>query len=210
MLRDVLLALLMTLPPSKYTDELPAAREARMGAIAGAIASASKELTCRDAFAIRECRRKWPGSAQEVALVLTTIAWHESGFDQGVHAGECKSFQCDPIRKRDGVVLKFRATSLWQIHSNALVPEPVWRTLAGADEESTRRAALIAGRLASGARRMCEYQHRGGDWVTMTFAAYGTGSVCHKESAKTRAATFHRFSRKLEAIRLELRARGAA
>jgi hypothetical protein len=178
-----------------------------MHSVANAVADASEELTChkRD-----RCKRRWPGSAQELALVLTTIAWHESGLDPDVHAGRCKDHQCDPVRKRDGEVVRFKAASLWQIHANALVPPPAWARLAGTDEESTRFAALTAGRLASGARGMCAYQHRGQDWVHMTFAAYGTGSSCFKASAKSRVATFHRFSKKAEQIRARLRAEGAA
>jgi hypothetical protein len=195
MLREILFQLLMSLPASTHTPETPEARQERMAVVATAIADASEELA----------RKRWPGPAQEIALVLTTIAWHESGLDLNVHAGRCKDHQCDPVRKRDGEVVRFKAASLWQIHSNALVPPKVWATLAGTDEDSTRRAALVAGRLAAGARGMCSYQHRGKDWVHMTFAAYGTGSVCFKESAKLRVATFHRFSRKAEAIRAELR-----
>jgi hypothetical protein len=202
MLRPVLFHLLMSLPPSTHTPEAHEAREARMHTVANAVADASEELTC---YKQDRCKRRWPGSAQEMALVLTTIAWHESGFDLDVHAGRCKNHQCDPVRRRGGEVLRFKAASLWQIHSNALVPLPVWATLSGTDEESTRLAALTAGRLAAGARGMCTYQHRGGDWLHMTFAAYGTGSVCRKESAKLRVATFYRFSKKVEAIRAELR-----
>jgi hypothetical protein len=202
MLRVLLFHLLMSLPPSKYTAEDIADREARMHAVANAVVDASEALSTGR-------RRTWPGSERELALVLTTIAWHESGLDRDVHAGECKPFQCDPVHSR-GKVVRFRAASLWQIHSNAFVPQHMWQTLAGTDEESTRRAALVAGRIASVSRNMCTHQHRGGDWLTMTFAAYGTGGSCFKESAKTRAATFRRFDRKLAEIKAELTAEGAA
>lgn len=201
MLRLILFQLLMSLPPSTHTAEAPEAREARMHTVANAVTDASEELASK---------HRWPGSSQELALVLLTIAWHESGFDLDVHAGNCKDYQCDPLRRRDGKVVRFKAASMWQIHANALVPPPVWKRLAGIDEESTRFAALTAGRLASGARGMCSYQHRGADWREMTFAAYGTGGVCFKPSAKTRVATFNRFSRKAEAIRAQLRADGVS
>lgn len=203
MLRAILFHLLMSLPASTHTPETTEAREARMHSVANAVADASEELTTGP-------KRRWPGPAQELALVLTTIAWHESGFDLDVHAGNCKDYQCDPVRKRDGEVVRFKAASMWQIHANALVPPRAWAKLAGADEESTRFAALTAGRLAAGARGMCTYQHRKGDWREMTFAAYGTGSVCFKASAKTRVATFNRFSRKAEVIRRQLRAEGSS
>jgi hypothetical protein len=193
MLRAILFQILMSLPASTHTPEAPEARQERMEVVARAVADASEELA----------RKRWPGPAQEVALVLTTIAWHESGLDLDVHAGRCKDHQCDPYRK-NGVVLH-RAASLWQLHTNKIVPPKVWATIAGTDEESTRRAAFFAGSLASGARGMCAKKHRGGDWLAMTFAAYGTGYTCHTESAKLRVATFHRFSRKAEAIRAELR-----
>lgn len=206
MLRAVLFHLLMSLPASTHTPEAHEAREARMHSVANAVASASEELTC---YRRDRCKRRWPGPAQELALVLTTIAWHESGMDLDVHAGRCKDHQCDPVRRRGGEVVRFKAASLWQIHANALVPPPVWATLAGVDEESTTRAALAAGRLAAGARGMCTYQHKGQDWVHMTFAAYGTGSVCFKPSAKARVTTFHRFSKKVEQIRARLRSEGS-
>jgi hypothetical protein len=201
MLRALLFHLFMSLPASTHTPEAHEAREARMHTVATAVADASEELTC---YKQDRCKRRWPGPPQELALVLATIAWHESGLDLDVHAGQCKPHQCDPVHRR-GQPVRHRAAGLWQIHSNALVPPPVWERLKGTGEEPTRLSALTAGRLAAGARGMCAYQHRGGDWVHMTFAAYGTGSVCHKESAKLRVATFHRFSRKVETIRAELR-----
>jgi hypothetical protein len=197
MLRALLFHLLMSLPPSTHTPEAHEAREARMHTVANAVADASEELTGE--------KRRWPGPARELALVLTTIAWHESGLDRDVHAGECKPFQCDPIHNHSGKPVRFRAASLWQIHSNAFVPQKAWSALAGTDEDSTRRAALVAGRIASMSRNMCVHQHRGKDWLPMTFAAYGTGGSCFKESAKLRVATFKRFCRKAEAIRAELR-----
>jgi len=203
MLRILLFHLLMSLPPSKYTEESVADREARMHSVANAVADASEALSTGK-------RRVWPGSERDLALVLTTIAWHESGFDADVHAGQCKPFQCDAVKNRAGDVVRFRAASLWQIHANAFVPQRMWQTLAGTDEDSTRRAALVAGRIASVSRNMCAYQHRGGDWLTMTFAAYGTGGACFKESAKLRAATFRRFERKLTEIKAQLATEGAA
>lgn len=206
MLRALLFHLLMSLPPSKYTAEDAADREARMHTVACAVADASEQLTC---YRQERCRRLWPGPARELALVLLTIAWHESGLDRDVHAGQCKPFQCDPVHSR-GQAVVFRAASLWQVHSSAFVPRRLWSTLAGTDEESTRRAAVVAGRIASVARNMCAYQHRGKDWLPMTFAAYGTGGSCFKESSAARAATFRRFDRKLEEIRARLQAEGAA
>src|SRR6266542_2922338 len=117
MLRILLFHLLMSLPSSKYTAEAPPDREMRMHAIANAVTDASEKLTSN--------KRMWPGPPRELALVLVTIAWHESGLDRDVHAGECKPFQCDPIHSR-GEPMRFRAASLWQIHANAFVPQLMW------------------------------------------------------------------------------------
>src|SRR5262245_33852602 len=206
MLREIIFRLIIELPASTHTPESPEARADRTRIVADAIAGASEQLTCRGARAGEpECKRRWPGTAQELALVLTAIAWHESHFDLGVHAGECKPSQCDPLRRADGSVIPHQAASLWQIHQTPVVPAEVWHRLAGTGAEATQLAAENAARIAARGRAMCAYQHRGKlDWRLATFSAYATSSLCLKSSMQERVATLSKFERRAEKIRREL------
>jgi hypothetical protein len=204
MLREILFRLIIELPASTHTPESPELREERTRVIATAVADAADALTCRGAT---DCKRRWPGSSTELALVLTTIAWHESHFDRAVHAGECKPNQCDPLRRADGTVIRHQAASLWQIHMSPVVPAGVWEHLAGVNAESTGLAAANAARIAARGRAMCEYQHRRDkiDWRLATFSAYATSSLCSRPGMLERVATLARFTKKAELLRAAIK-----
>jgi hypothetical protein len=178
--------------------EAPEDRAVRMVVIAEAIASASERATCAEPWATLDapCRRIWPGGAIELAALLLSLGYLESGFAEWVHAGRCRLAigECD-ARKSNGVWV-VGAKSPWQIQRTGY-SHAVWGDLEGTGEWSTFVAAWTAARVVSGARSMCAYRRPGLPWLAATLSAYGSGSTCAWPRATRRAVFVGRIEAKL-------------
>jgi hypothetical protein len=169
--------------------EAPEDRAVRMVVIAEAIASAATRATCTELWATLDapCRRIWPGSATELAALLLSLGYLESGFAEWVHAGRCRLSigECDS--RKVGGVWVVGAKSPWQIQWTSYSRD-AWHELEGTGEWSTFVAAWTAARVVSGARRMCAYRRPRIAWLPATVSAYATGGHCDYPRAGKRAA----------------------
>jgi hypothetical protein len=167
----VILSALLSLPVYKE-DVNDDRKHAQLKMIAEAIAQVSSES-------------KWPNRKQHAALLIA-IAYHETGLSLRIHAGNCKPYECDGGRAR----------GLWQLHSNAYVPPPIWYELAGLDFGRTRASALEASRALNRAYWMCA--RHDGDKVAMALTAYaGLGCRATWKGLKPRLQTYASVLRKL-------------
>jgi hypothetical protein len=176
----LLLKLALTLPVYKDdVDEPQAERLERLTTIAKSIDSASARATCTGEPA--GCRRVWPGSRKELAVLLLLVANEETRLSKRVHADECRPYECD----------RGLAKSPWQLHASTTLPRATWETIGGTDYESTSAAAWGAARMLSANRFRCGQLP--GDWVELTLAGYATGLACEWAPAKGRAARFRQL-----------------
>jgi hypothetical protein len=151
---DVLVLLMLALPPHHLDEESPEARRARLSVVGQAIDEASARATCRDAADDPSCVRQWPGNEQDLGILLVTQAYWESRLALNVHEGRCRSYECDPfINPRTGR-LEHRSRSLWQLQRSSLIEEE-WTGLEGVSLEATRNAAYAAAKLLGRGLRAC-------------------------------------------------------
>jgi len=185
-----LVALLVSLPAYYQDKETSAERAARMQVVAVAIADAAQTATCSGRYEATSCKAIWPGSDQELALLLVTKGWWESRFAKHVQAGQCGPRECDAYRDRAGKIVH-RSASYWQVQASSLLPPAQWRKTVGLDLAATRRAAWAAARIASGARGRCTAI--GGSWEYGTISAYASGYTCAWRGAPRRVAFLRRL-----------------
>lgn len=104
--------------------------------------------------------------SKDEEAALLELAEAESGLDPIVHAGGVH-----PRYDQD----KGRARSLWQLHASKQIED--WDHLAGADLESTTRAARAAVRVLRSAAYFCTHSSMlTADDLDRVFAEYGAGS----------------------------------
>lgn len=176
-LAEAILAAMLALPAPYADTEPDADRRARLERIALAVSVASET-----AIAPYAEPNRWPGTAPELAAMLTAKAFHESGrFDRGVHLGGA-------VKDRGGY-----AISLWQLHTWRLVPYAEWRGLGGL--AGTEPSAHAAARVLSFARKRCGAQRP--DWRDATIALYATGKRCSWKGAASRAWLARRVEQKI-------------
>jgi hypothetical protein len=150
-------------------EQFTATKHAQAETIAAAIADAVDHVD------------DWPGSKRELATLLLTVAWHETGLSLRIHEGRCKPYECDHGRAR----------GLWQLHVHSLLPRARWLGVAGLDFESTRTAAFEAARALVRSRHMCAAGVRTSAWVAPTLAAYaGRGCRGHLPDIDRRVQTY--------------------
>jgi hypothetical protein len=153
LLRDALLALMMSLPAPYGQEEDSQEREARLAIVADAIDHVSLKATCAEQEADERCEPVWHGPRLDLALLLLTEAYWESRLARNVHEGKCRAYECDPYHSRHGVLLH-RARTLWQLQRSDPIAED-WDKMVGSDIESTTNAAWAATKLFSRARQRC-------------------------------------------------------
>jgi hypothetical protein len=158
-MKEWILALLMALPAHRLDREPGEVREERMRVVAEAIEAA-----------VIEAEHPEP---KELALLLVTTAFFESGLALHVHEGRCnvRAGECD----------HGRAKGLWQLHQSPMVPREDWRQLEGTDLESTRVGALYAARILAHYWGKCKT--RAG-----ALSGYATGKTCRWKGAPKRVA----------------------
>lgn len=151
-----LAAILWLLPaPSPKWNETPEAFHARMSLIADSVDQAVQ-------FAK-------PADRKQLGLAVVVKFWGESRFAPLVHSG---------AKLGDGG----RAICMGQHQRNRL-SENEWRSLGGADLNSTTRCAELTAKRLKAAFWYCyERDHKYG-W-TNAFTLYGTGRSCRPEDSK--------------------------
>lgn len=167
-MKEAILSILLSLPPAAWPEknvEDYAERSSRMKVVSYAIEEASSY-------------NKWPGTKQELAALLITQAFYESGFARGVHSGKFLG-DCANFRKQKNCT----SISLWQIKNTSYFVTD-WESLAGLDDESTNNAALTAAKILSSKKSMCG---RRSDWPIYTISAYVTGNCRIWKKARERA-----------------------
>jgi hypothetical protein len=174
--------------PTPDRGEPPDARAARLDGISGAVVEAAERATCSPPWfeVDRPCRRIWPGSVVQMAAMLWSLGYLESGYAEWVHAGRCRLElgECDAQRQRG--LLVATAISPWQL-KQTLYSRDVWDELSGKGAWSTFQAAWTAARVISASRRACERWAPELPWLTATISAYATGGACSWPRAGKRA-----------------------
>jgi hypothetical protein len=175
----------MGLPAHHLDHEDVDARLARLSIIGEAVADVSEAATCTSASAESQCQRIWPGTSLELAVLLVTQAYAESRLAKNVHEGNCRPYECDPVRVVSTGKIHHRARSLWQIH-HILPIEEEWERMSGASFENTRAAAWAAAKLLSRGYRAC------GTFVG-AISRYAGVDGCHWSEAKQRSRLFEQL-----------------
>lgn len=185
--------------PAFYSDaEEPSARETRMSTVvAPALVDVASEATCSDAYATPECKKLWPGTKTDLAMMLLTKGFWESRFALHVQAGKCGPRECDAYKDHRTNRIIHRSASYFQVQATGLVPVTEWRTLTGLDYDATRRAAWAAAKVASASRNRCA--RAAGSWEFVTVSAYASGKRCSWRGAHRRVAWFTRMKAKFQA-----------
>jgi hypothetical protein len=184
---------MLALPAHDLDREDASARKERLGVIAQAISEASMHATCSSEYALEDCRPVWPLRPIELGVLLLTQAYAESRLARNVHEGNCRPYECDPIRNAMTGVVSHRARSLWQIHHIAPI-ESEWHLMQGSDLQSTTAAAWAAAKLLSRGYRACRS-------ISGAIASYAGLRSCYWSQADSRARMY--VSLRERATRLE-------
>lgn len=184
MLKESLLAAVLSFPSWHGDDEPADDRDARLETIVQAIDLAAAEAVCAGPREPEdqksECVPLWNGTRRELSFLLLTQAFFETRLALHVHQGKCRSHlgECD----------SGKATSLWQLQAGGHLPKARWQQLAGTSLEATTAAALEAARALGRGRNYCGS-------VEGAVSLYATGRTCKWEPAKKRV----RFMKRLMA-----------
>lgn len=193
---ESILAAIISLPLAQYPrgadPETVDVRQQRFAIIAEAIDIAAREATCSTLDPKAECTPWWPAAQQEeLAAMLITLAWHETKFILRVHAGQCRSDECDALRMKGGLV-HHRARSSWQVQRNPrMVSKSEWEGMVGTSLESTTIAARVATRILSEGRSRCA-KGQETKWERPAVSAYATGFSCSWSKADQRVSMYRK------------------
>ncbi len=199
-----ILYMLLSLPPAYADTETWDERQARMTIVATAIDDASSQMTCTGKYAPTEkapCKVRWTRSKRELAVLLVTKGWWESRFAQNVHEGNCKSYECDAEKQKDGTVIH-RARSSWQIQQTGIVKGTEWEDMKGASQAATTTAATVAARALSYAHNRCKT-------VYGAISGYGVASCTWSGVANRYRWYGKMMEKKPEALKVEAKKREA-
>ena len=181
---------LLSMVPS-YGDKEPwDHRIQRMEIVAKAIDDASARATCSDLYAEEKCKRLWPGSKRDLAMLLVTKGFWESGFAKNVHEGKCRPFECDASKVNGNVI--HRARSPWQIQRTGLVTNEEYAKMKFASLESTTLAAIVATRYLAMGMGKCHT-------IPGAISIYGGAGVCNWPGAMGRYDFFKVISARSDA-----------
>lgn len=194
-LYDILLVLLLSLPPAHSDTETVIEREARMSITAHAVSDASLRATCEGDWASSDiCKRIWPESREKLAYLLVTIGFWESRFAYNVHAGQCKPWECDPIKLRDGTIYH-KSRSVWQLQWLRHTSRSEWNQILGTSQTATTEAAWVASIRLSRAYRDCKS-------IRGAIGGYsGSRLYCAWSGAHQRFEFYTQLTKKADAIR---------
>jgi hypothetical protein len=125
-MKELIFAWLLSLPwtAADKATETAEVRTERMRNVAQAVTDVSR------------------GDRQKAAFVLVQFST-ETDFDAAVQRCECKRYQCDPRKLRDGSI-EFRAHGLAQVHDAPAYSTAWWWSMCGASVEATVTSARFA------------------------------------------------------------------
>lgn len=184
-------ALEALLPAPVRAERAPFVRD-----LAPAIVEASEEATCSGRWAeLAECRRVWPGSAQELQAMLGTLGFWETGFLPRIQQGICKKWgprktdvECDGHIVLEGRAV-FKAVTLYQIQGLSLDRR---REVTGLAPMQLFEASREAARVVAGHRGRCHVA----DWASCVFTGLA-GTIVFRQ-AGVRTHTFRVVLEKLQ------------
>lgn len=132
-----------------------------------------------------ESTGSWGGVPEDLAELVSTVIFHESGFRRDVHSGVGKWAKGDQGRSRClGQLMTVRGAALELVEARGWKP----KDLLGVDAAATRRCLVV---VADGLIRV----HKASPWAT--FAAYGGVSAgapaATKKRLRARVATLQRM-----------------
>jgi hypothetical protein len=184
------LLMLHTLPPA-YADIDEPNRHERLETIAMACTQAVQLATCTGPYEQKKtCEIKWNYDQYDLLALIVTKGWWESRFALNVHQGNCRSYECDPIKMRTTGKIVHLARTPWQFQRTAY-SETYWDKMVGTDLESTRLAAYTAAIILSRGRDACKSEQGAIVW-------YGRGR-CRSDSRHL-LNRYHTFTR-MKALR---------
>jgi hypothetical protein len=124
---EMILAVLLSLPPWHGDVETREEREARMRVVAQAIDTAA-------------------AGDRKLALLLVVLGESESHYARHIHEGQCRPWECD----------RGKSVSPWQIRSGPWLSHEAWEGMRGADLAATTRAAQYVARSLRHGLRACK------------------------------------------------------
>lgn len=157
---EAVLAVLLARPVYKEDNvpELRNAKAAQLQRVADAVVTANRPPA-------------GIGRSDWAALVLA-IGEAESNWSLRIGRTECKPWECDTLRMRDGSLI-VRAVGYWQPHKNVLNAE-IWHTLIG--EETELAQAHNANAMLARGYHTCK--NAGVPWLQATINGYA-GKRCN-------------------------------
>lgn len=168
---EAILSMLVATQPFHQDKEAPEQRSVRMAVIASSITQATEEATCTGTFAVSDCKPKFKGKSDEIAMGLFTIAKFESRFAKHIHEDKCKPWECDAGE----------AKSLFQVHVTKTVPREVWERLGGTSPEATLQSARAAAAMWSQAWQCSSLARAFAGYMTSYCLAIGEGETRAKD-----------------------------
>ena len=188
-LESAILAVLLDEPMAAVDIDEPY-REDRIGIMATSINYAGNRAACVGVEG--KCLKI--GEPIDMSAKLIVQAKRESALASNVHRGECRRFECDPV-KYHGVTI-FRARSPWQLHRNGMSDEK-WASIQGATLVATSAAAWETAKMFAGGTAMCHS-------TAGAFGLLATGHECTSKQSTSRAAEVERVKARLWALTHEV------
>ena len=155
----------------------------------------------------------WPGSAEDLAKALVTIAHHESSFRRDVHSGvgpfalgDCaywdrmgKRVPVSMARKLGVVGTNCQSVCLMQLNTGGLERSRFGfqgKEMVGIDQASTEKCFAAGAKALTEARARCAATRSEG-WFARSVASYVTGDACDTdpEWVTARINTFDRIGK---------------
>ena len=182
MLRETILIALQSLTPWSHELETAEQRKARMAVNADAITSVVEEFTCADNSGAllaavkkpeKKCRRRWHGSALQLAAGIIVLGDEESRWASHIQKGQCGKHP----KSRPGECDAGLAVSPFQLQRNLHMSDDHWATMQTV--EGARLATWFAARYLAGYYGRCK------QWFG-AYASYGMGRYrCNPDHTKT-------------------------
>lgn len=157
--------------------------------MSGAIVKAVHRATCEGSPT--GCKRIWPGSQKELAMLLVAQAVHETHLSQLIHDNKCRLEigECDSQKIWNSRLGRYvyvqQSYSLWQLKLFRDIPREDW-VLIESGRPGTEAAAWHAARRLSSAYRACKT-------IRGAISRYARGRGCVWKGAEKRETTWKRL-----------------
>lgn len=157
----------------------------RMEVLAESLDAGVQNNLCQNPEALTKEQLKscWSGDPERLAWIMFTMGELESGYKENVHAGQCKTYECDPVyRLLSNGEKKFvyhKARTSWQLQKTDFITDQDWDNMVGTSLEATTIAATIVGKELTSFRYSCGSEKG-------AISMYATGRMCNWVGAKAR------------------------